>query len=92
MIPATATAVAFNITLADTETDFGFVTVFNSDAPAVPITSTVNWALGGFTIANGGIVALGPVGNCARCVAIAIDGAPGAATEFIIDITGYYTP
>jgi hypothetical protein len=91
-IPANATAVSFNVTLTNTETTFGFVTIFNGDATAVPGTSTINWALSDFTIANGGIVALGGPGQFAGEIGVAVDGAPGAATELIVDITGYYTP
>lgn len=91
-IPSNATAVAFNITLTETASGFGFVTVFNGDATAVPETSTINWVLPDFSIANGGIVALGAPGPYLGDIGVAVDGAPGAATHILVDITGYYTP
>jgi hypothetical protein len=92
-IPSTATAITFNVTVTDTESTFGFVTVFNGDAAAIPGTSTLNWVLPAFTIANGGTVALGAPGSMAAgAIGIAMDGAPDAAAEVIVDVTGYYTP
>jgi hypothetical protein len=92
MIPSTATAISFNVTVADTESTFGFVTIFNGDASAVPGTSTINWVLPGFAIANGGIVALGAPGPYVGQIGVALDGAAEAAAEVIIDVTGYFTP
>lgn len=92
MIPATATAISFNITVTGTESSFGFVTVFNADAPAIPGTSTINWVQPNFTIANGGIVALGAPGPYVGQIGVALDGAIDAASEIIVDVTGYYTP
>ena len=91
-IPSNAVAITFNVTVTETETSFGFVTVFPGDAPFIPNTSTVNWALTGFTVANGGTVALGGPGQYQGFVGVFVDGAPGASTQFLIDVTGYYLP
>ena len=91
-IPSNATAITFNVTVTETESTFGFVTIFNGDATVIPGTSTINWVLPNFTIANGGAVALGGPGVSVGTIGLAMDGNIDAAAEVIVDVTGYYTP
>lgn len=81
-VPAGATAVAFNLTIADTS-GLGFLSITPGDATSSPA-STINWAANGLALANAGIVKL----DADRNVKVFCGGA--GATNFIIDITGYY--
>lgn len=83
LVPAEATAVAYNVTITGT-TGSGFLTVAPGDAAAAKA-SSINWTDAGQTIANAGIVKVD--GDGAVTVFV---GGPGGATEFIIDVTGYY--
>ncbi len=86
-IPATATAIAFTVTVAS-PTGSGFLFVGPGGATAITA-STINWGpntLG--AIANSSIVEL----DGARQIRVFAGGSPGAATHFIIDVTGYYAP
>jgi hypothetical protein len=82
-IPAYATSVIGNITLANT-LDHGFAVVYPKGG-SQPSTSTINWYTTGQVLANGFSIALGgsPGG-------IAVHTGPvQAQTHIIIDITGY---
>jgi hypothetical protein len=84
-IPATATAVAGNLTVTD-ETD-GWAVYLGPIPQANPSTSTVNFVKGD-VLTNGVTVALGPGG-----VLSATYAAPaGATTNLVFDVTGYFTP
>lgn len=83
LVPAEATAVSYNVTVTRT-IGSGFLTVAPGDA-AVARASSINWTEVGQTIANAGIVKID--GDGAVTVFV---GGPGGATDFIIDVTGYY--
>ena len=81
-IPADATAVAFNVTVTQPDA-LGHVRLYPA-GQAVPLVSTLNFALGQ-TRANNAIVPLGAGGK----VGVYCGMASGAA-HFIIDVTGYF--
>ncbi len=81
-VPAGATAVAFNLTVADT-TSLGFLSITPGDATSSPA-STINWTANGLALANAGIVKL----DDARRVKVFCGGL--GTTNFIVDITGYF--
>lgn len=95
VIPDEATAVTFNITVADTRGS-GFVQVTTGNRE-LGNTSTINWVQDGEVIANSGVTALFESTLAANeelenTFAVFIDGAEGGSAHVIIDITGYYTP
>lgn len=81
-LPAGATGVMFNFTCTGTVAG-GFLAVTPGDASAFAV-STINWSASGQTFANATFVKLG--GD--RQVKV-FAGGSGAASNFIIDITGY---
>lgn len=85
-------AVAYNLTVTQTESNFGFLAMWPSDL-GYPGTSAINWYAPNQTIANGGTVSVGSSLNTGPAsVRIYCLGIPAAKTHFIIDVTGYYTP
>ncbi|MBI4882419.1 MAG: hypothetical protein HY826_00015 [Actinobacteria bacterium] len=85
LVPAGATAVAANITITGTIGSFGYLAI-NPGGDLVEGGSTINWSSPGQTIANGVTLTL----NTTRQLTVLCGGLPGAATNFIIDIAGYY--
>ena len=83
-IPDSATAVAYNVTVAGT-TAGGYLTVAPGDAAAVT-SSTLNWSTGGELMSNGLVVGL----DGQKQIRVFAGG--GSAEHFIIDVVGYYTP
>lgn len=83
LVPDDATAVSYNVTI-DRTNGIGFLTVSPGYATS-PKASTINWTEEGQTIANSGIVQIDTFGR----LRIFVGGAAGA-TDFIIDVTGYY--
>lgn len=81
-IPAGATAVAANITIASSSGG-GYLAV-NPGGNTVISASTINWSAAGQVLANGVILTL----NNERQLTIICDG--GGSTQFIVDITGYF--
>ncbi|NND74028.1 MAG: hypothetical protein HKN44_03390 [Ilumatobacter sp.] len=96
-IPATATAVTYNLTVDQTE-GAGFITLAGThEAAAAQQTAAVNWTTSGQTVGNGGSVLLGTAGDVPGFmtpgwVHLTVGGTPGARAHVIIDITGYYEP
>ncbi|MCB0995616.1 MAG: hypothetical protein KDB21_11030 [Acidimicrobiales bacterium] len=84
LVPSGATAVAYNITVVNTE-GRGFLTVLPGGTTTVTVAS-VNWAADGAVVANASLVALG--GD--REVTVVCGGLGGTATDFVIDVVGYY--
>ncbi len=82
-VPAGATSVVYNLTIADTA-GTGWLTVSRGGAPR-PFTSVVNWQRGGQESANSMIVDVG----VDRTVTV---HAAGGSAEVIIDIVGYFVP
>ncbi len=85
VIPPGSRAIAYNITITDTVTAFGYLTVVPGGAPTGG-PSSVNWDKVSATIANGLQVGL----DSNRQVSVYCSGVPGAATHFIIDVVGYF--
>jgi len=83
-VPADATAVAYNLTVAAT-VGAGWLGVVPAGA-TFGGTSSINWFGPGQTLANGGVVKLGGDRQCD----IWIGGRAASSTQFIVDITGYY--
>ncbi len=89
-IPETATAITYNVTIVN-QTSAGFLTVSSVlQPPSEAIrTSTVNWSGPGGAIANGSAVAVNVFEGEPGYIGVMVGG-PGATTDFIIDVTGYY--
>ncbi len=83
LVPPEATAVAYNLTVVRT-VGAGFATLAPATADRAKA-SSINWTQSGQTIANAGIVQVDGGGSLRFFV-----GGPGGATDFIVDITGYY--
>lgn len=81
-VPAGATAVAYNVTVAGT-TGGSFLSVAPGDVAAVA-TSALNWTGAGAVVANAGIVGV----DASR--QIRIIAGPGGSFDAIVDITGYW--
>jgi len=81
LVPQTASAVVYNLTVADTVAS-GFLGLFPAGT-VWPGNSSINWFLTGEIVANGGIVALG--GD--RQVNVICGG---GSTDFIVDVTGFF--
>ena len=85
IITTSAVAVSYNLTATATEGS-GYLSLWKYGA-TWPGTSSVNWRQDGLDIANGGIVELGS----AYYASIMVGGNNSAATDFIVDITGYFS-
>lgn len=81
-VPAGATAVAFNITVVNTEAN-GYLYVADGAATTIAA-STINWTAPGTVVANSALVKL----DGSRQIKV-FCGETGA-TNFILDIAGYY--
>lgn len=83
VVPADATAIVFNLTVARTA-GRGYLSV-TPEPTADPPTSTVNWASNDAVVANSSMVARGGGGGVSVYC-----GGPGSSTDFIIDVVGYH--
>lgn len=90
-VPDEATALAFNVTLADAQGAGGYVQIYGPGVAAFS-TSTVNWSPPIVFIANSGSSEVGTFENTPGWMGVAMGGAPGSSAHIIIDITGYYQP
>jgi len=81
-VPAGASAVTFNLTIADTVGQ-GFLSVAPGTASSSG-SSTINWSASGQILANASASNL----DTSRNVKVFAGG--GGSTQFVIDITGYY--
>jgi hypothetical protein len=84
IVPAGATAVAYNVTVEATAVE-GFLSINPGDAASFSAAS-INWSLSNLTLGNAGIVKL----DTSRQIKVFAGGPPGSSTNFIIDITAYY--
>jgi len=82
LVPAGATAIAFNLTIAGTAGN-GFLSVAPGDSTAAGA-STINWSGPGQSVANGSLVKL----DGSRQVKVY--AGPSGSTHFILDVTGFY--
>jgi hypothetical protein len=85
-VPAGASAILFNVTVTDTAGKFGALVVFSAASPD-PSTNSVVWTSPKSTASSSAASACdGSQDVKVKCVA-----SPGCSTEFILDVTGYYT-
>jgi hypothetical protein len=84
IVPAGATAVAANVTIANT-VGSGNLTV-NPGGSLTASASTINWYASGQVLANGVTLAL----NASRQLTIIANGAGTSSTHIIVDVMGYY--
>jgi len=82
LVPPGATAIMYNLTVADTD-GAGFLNVSPASVSEVAA-STINWTLTGTTLANSSMVGL----SDDRLIRVTCPAA--ASTHFIIDVLGYY--
>lgn len=82
VVPAGATAIAYNLTIADTQSS-GFLAVYPA-SEATFTASSINWDRSGQLLANAAIVQMGND----RQVKVSVGG--GGSTHYVIDVTGYY--
>ena len=82
IVPAGARAIAYNLTITNT-VNSGFLAV-NPGGNTTVAASAINWSASGDTVANGSVVAL----NGSRQISVICGGT--GATDFIVDIVGYY--
>jgi hypothetical protein len=84
-IPITASGVVLNVTAAGDGAP-GWLTVYPSGQP-VPATSTLNFDVSPYAVANAAIVGIGTGGQV--CVSVGmVNAAPGSA-QVILDVLGY---
>lgn len=82
VVPAEATAIAYNITAVDTSSRGWFAVI--PPAESTPQVSTVNWPGAGQVIANGLTVKTGPERQTK------VINSSAAPTEMVFDIVGYF--
>jgi hypothetical protein len=87
VVPIGARAIAYNLTITDTETTFGYLQVIPAGQSNFGA-SSINWDKANTTIANGLIVGI----SASREIVVRCDGVPAtpAKTHFVIDVTGYF--
>ena len=89
-IPSDARAVAFNLTITETQVA-GNLAMWPA-GQGFPGVSTINWVVSGLDLANGGTVPLGFSSvSGPGSVIVGCSGMHGAATHYIIDVSGYYS-
>lgn len=82
VVPAGATAIAYNLTIAETQ-NAGFLAVYPANEATFKA-SSINWDRSGQLLANAAIVQI----SSARQVKVSVGG--GGSTHYLIDVTGYY--
>lgn len=80
-LPAGARGAVLNLTITNTESSFGFVSVYRAGI-AFPGNSSINWSSPGLTAANAVITAVDDQGRIAL-------RAGEAATDVVVDVLGY---
>ena len=85
LVPAGATAVTANVTVTGTTGGFGYLAI-NPGGNLIEGASSINWFGAGQTLANGVTLTL----NASRQLTVICNGAAGASTHFLIDVSGYY--
>jgi hypothetical protein len=83
VVPARATAIAYNLTIVSTVGSNGFLAV-NEGGNTTVSASVINWSASGLTLANSTVV---KVSNAQITV---ICGGTSTSCHFIIDVLGYY--
>ena len=93
LVPATAEAVTFNLTITQTESA-GYLGIVPGGTPPEEFkVSNINWVVPNLDLANGGTTRIAfDTESGPGSIVIYCDGAVGAQTHFIIDVTGYFAP
>ncbi len=81
-IPSNASAVVANVTVTDTTSNNGYLTVFPGGSSSPPLSSNLNWQADQ-SVANLVTVGIGPAGDILAYNAIGF-------ADVIVDIQGYY--
>ena len=90
VVPATAQAVTFNLTITRTEGQ-GFLGVVPPGTSLNPLpVSNINWVVAGLDLANSGTTKVATADNKPGSVLLFCGGS--GRTDFIIDVTGYFAP
>jgi hypothetical protein len=82
VVPPGATAIAYNLTIADTA-GAGFLAVYPATEDSFRA-SSINWDRSGQLLANAAIVQISP----SRQVKVSVGG--GATTHYLVDVTGFF--
>ena len=86
VVPTTAIAVEFNLTITDTRGGAGFASIRPAWVSGTPATSTSNWPAATYTRANASLVV------CDRQRLITARAGGDATTHIVLDTLGYYAP
>ena len=86
-VPATARAVAINVTVVQPNAGVGFLTVFPAGV-ARPLASTVNWDGGESGVANAAIVGLSASGQLS--IYTFFNAGAGNSTDLVLDVSDYF--
>lgn len=84
-VPEGATSVAYNLTIVTGASSAGFLTLAPGGS-TLPPSSNINWFAPGTVLANGSIVGV----DASRNVTSWVGGGPGASSQYVVDIAGYY--
>jgi hypothetical protein len=84
-VPATATSVLLNVTAVDYHTR-GWLTAY-ANGQTVPATSTLNFDVSEYAIADGAIIPLGTGGQV--CVSVGTVNSASGGSDAILDVVGY---
>jgi hypothetical protein len=84
-IPTNATGVVLNVTTVGYGTP-GWITIYPNGQP-VPPTSTLNFDVSEYAMANGSIIALGTSGEV--CVQVGTVNSAAGSAQVILDVVGY---
>ena len=82
LVPAGATAIAYNFTVTNTVAA-GFLTV-NPGTDTTITSSAINWSASGQILTTGSLVAI----SAERQITVIAGG--GGTTDFLVDVVGYY--
>ncbi len=85
VVPPGAKAIAYNLTVTDTESDYGFLALVPGGDPTAGV-SSINWDKVRATLANGLVVGV----NSNRDVSVFCDGIGSTKAHFVIDVAGYF--
>ena len=90
VVPVTAQAVTFNLTITQTVGPGYLGVVPGGTEPDGFTVSTINWVYNGLDIANGGTTKLATDPDAGAGSVVVYCGPTGGSTHFLIDVTGYF--
>jgi len=86
-VPASAKAVALNVTIVQPNAGVGYLTMFPAGVTR-PTASTINWVGGEAALANGAILGLSASGQLS--VYTFFNNGAGNTTNLVLDVNGYF--